>query len=93
MSTQTTSNVIPLKIEFNDQDSIRSCIRLALAEYFNTMDGHATSGLYDLVMQEVEQPLLESVMRYTQGNQTKASEILGINRGTLRKKLKQYHLD
>ncbi len=93
MSTNSSANVIPIKAEFNDQDSIRSCIRLALAEYFNTMDGHATSGLYDLVLQEVEQPLLESVMRYTEGNQTKAAEILGINRGTLRKKLKQYRLD
>ena len=93
MSTQTSSNVVELQVEFKEQDSIRSCVKLALDEYFNTMDGHETTGLYDLVLQEMEQPMLQSVMNYTQGNQTKASEILGINRGTLRKKLKQYKLD
>jgi Fis family transcriptional regulator len=46
-----------------------------------------------MVMAEVEAPLLETVMRYTRDNQSKAAELLGINRATLRKKLKQYHLD
>ena len=46
-----------------------------------------------MVLDEVEQPLLEVVMRHCGGNQTRAAQILGINRGTLRKKLQQYHLD
>jgi Fis family transcriptional regulator len=45
-----------------------------------------------MVMAEVEAPLLDVVMRHSRDNQSKASEILGINRGTLRKKLKQYDL-
>ena len=48
---------------------------------------------FELVMAEVEAPLMESVMAYTQGNQTKASIVLGLNRGTLRKKLKMYGLN
>jgi len=45
------------------------------------------------VQREVEPPLLEIVMQFTGGNQTKAAAILGLNRGTLRKKLRQYGLD
>ena len=54
------------------------------------MDGQPVSELYEMVLAEVEAPLLETVMRYTRDNQTKASIVLGLNRGTLRKKLKQY---
>ena len=54
------------------------------------MDGQQVTDLYDMVLSEVEAPLLETVMRYTRDNQTKASIVLGLNRGTLRKKLKQY---
>jgi len=79
--------------DFNDQDSIRSCVNMALTDYFKTMDGHDMVGLYDLVLQEVEPPLLDNVMRHSRGNQSKAAKILGINRGTLRKKLKQYNMD
>ncbi|MFJ2712090.1 DNA-binding transcriptional regulator Fis, partial [Pseudomonas sp. NPDC087346] len=52
----------------------------------------SVTDVYNLVLSEVEAPLLESVMNYVKGNQTKASELLGLNRGTLRKKLKQYDL-
>lgn len=48
------------------------------------------SNLYKLVLQEVEEPLFETVLNYTRGNQSRAAEVLGINRTTLRKKLKQY---
>jgi Fis family transcriptional regulator, factor for inversion stimulation protein len=48
--------------------------------------------LYDLVLGEVERPLFKAVMDYTNGNQCQAAGILGINRGTLRKKLKTYSL-
>ena len=72
---------------------LNGCVRKALEQYFRDMDGHAPANLYQLLLSEVEQPLLEAVMEYTGGNQTRASELLGINRGTLRKKLKQYHLD
>jgi Fis family transcriptional regulator len=65
----------------------------ALRSYFKNLNGHKPAEIYRLVMGEVEPPLLRSVMDYSQGNQTLASEILGINRATLRKKLKQYQLN
>jgi Fis family transcriptional regulator len=56
------------------------------------LNGHKPGDLYELVLGEVELPLFSSVMNYTQGNQSRAAEILGINRATLRKKLKHYYL-
>lgn len=72
---------------------LRDCTAHALKDYFKTLNGHDVSDLYDFVIAEVEAPLLDAVLRHTNGNQTRAAEMLGINRGTLRKKLKQYHLD
>lgn len=72
--------------------SLRMCVEHALENYFSDLDGLDTSDLYQMVLAEVEAPLLEAVMRYTSYNQSKASEMLGLNRGTLRKKLKQYDL-
>jgi len=67
-------------------------VAFALDRYFESLDGAPTAGLYDLVIAEVERPLLESVMRFVDDNQTRASDVLGLNRGTLRKKLKQHGL-
>ena len=64
----------------------------ALQAYFKTLNGDRPGELYDLVLGEVEEPLFRAVMDYTQGNQSQAAGILGINRGTLRKKLKTYSL-
>jgi len=72
---------------------LNGCVRKALDKYFTDLDGHAPGELYQLMLGEVEKPLLEKVMQHTKGNQTQASQLLGINRGTLRKKLKQYGLE
>ena len=64
----------------------------ALDQYFAALNGDRPGDLYDLVIGEVERPLFEAVMHYTQGNQSQAAGILGINRGTLRKKLRTYSL-
>lgn len=72
---------------------IRACVSEALEAYFDRLQGYDSEGLYKLVMTEVEIPLLEAVMRYCGGNQTRAAGMLGINRGTLRKKLQQYNLE
>jgi Fis family transcriptional regulator len=63
-----------------------------LNSYFENLNGHKPGDLYQLVIGEVEKPLLRAVLTYTHGNQSEAAEILGINRGTLRKKLKAYKL-
>ncbi|WP_027847640.1 DNA-binding transcriptional regulator Fis [Marinospirillum minutulum] len=71
---------------------LRESVLRALDNYFAQLDGQPVNNLYELVLTEVEAPLLEAVMRYTENNQTQASSLLGLNRGTLRKKLKQYDL-
>lgn len=75
-----------------ESQTLRDSIEIALNNYFSHLDGQMASDVYNLVLSEVEQPLLEAVLRYTRNNQTKASTVLGLNRGTLRKKLKQYDL-
>lgn len=72
---------------------LRECVRDAMTSYFKQLDGHTAANIYQMVLAEVEQPLLETVMTHTEGNQTRAAEILGISRSTLRKKLALYDLD
>ncbi|MDH5257109.1 MAG: DNA-binding transcriptional regulator Fis [Gammaproteobacteria bacterium] len=72
--------------------NIQECVQESMETYFSNLDGHGTNELYKMVIGEVEQPLLRVVLKHTRGNQTRAAEILGINRGTLRKKLKMYDL-
>ena len=69
---------------------LRTHTEEALQAYFKTLNGDRPGELYDLVLSEVEEPLFRVVMDYTQGNQSQAAGILGINRGTVRKKLKTY---
>lgn len=65
-------------------------VKQALERYFADLNGHAPADLYELVMTEVERPLLEEVMRRTRGNISKAAQHLGLNRATLRKKLERH---
>lgn len=78
--------------ETHQHESMRQCVEHALQQYFLHLDGQTTNDLYQLVLSEVEAPLLEAVLAYTRNNQSKAAQMLGLNRGTLRKKLKQYDL-
>lgn len=72
---------------------LRDSVERAMQNYFNSLDGQPVTGIYKMVISEVEEPLFESVMRYTNGNQSKAAIVLGINRGTLRNKLKKYGIE
>lgn len=72
--------------------TLRDCVEQTLSNYFAQLDGAPVKDVYQLVLSEVEAPLLEQTLKYTRNNQTKASVMLGLNRGTLRKKLKQYGL-
>lgn len=73
--------------------SFVSSIQQSLHSYFAQLDGQDPANLYSMVLSEMEAPLLKIVMQYTNGNQSKAAKILGISRGTLRKKLSIYHTD
>ena len=64
----------------------------AMRSYFKSLNGHKPADIYRMVLGEVEPPLLRAVMEYTEGNQTLAADMLGLNRATLRKKLRQYDL-
>ena len=67
-------------------------VRRALERYFRDLDGEKSCPVYDMVLSQVEKPMLEVVMRVSNGNQTLAAEVLGINRNTLRRKLTEYDL-
>ena len=72
--------------------SLRDAVTTSVRNYLRELDGQMSTDVYQMVLAEVEAPRLEEIMAYTRNNQTKASIMLGLNRGTLRKKLKQYDL-
>jgi Fis family transcriptional regulator len=72
--------------------NLRDAVTRAVRAYLEQLDGQTSTDVYQMVLAEVEAPLLEEIMAYTRNNQTRASLMLGLNRGTLRKKLKQYDL-
>ena len=72
---------------------IAACVKSSMEKYFHDLNGEKVSDVYEMVLHEVEKPLLEIVMKHAKSNQCKASDILGINRNTLRKKLKLHKLD
>jgi Fis family transcriptional regulator len=72
--------------------SIDEAVTRNLEKYFRDLEGSRPSAIYDMVLSAVERPMLEVVMRQAHGNQLRASEMLGINRNTLRKKLQHYGL-
>ena len=76
----------------NTRGALTTAAEDAIREFIETLDGEETSEFYNLVLAEVEEPLLRVVMEYTANNQSRAAAMLGLNRGTLRKKLRQYNL-
>lgn len=87
ISPLNTSNSISLQ-----SNALRNYVLVALKTYFEQLDGQTPANLHQMVIGEVEPPLLEVVLNFTDGNQSEAATILGINRATLRKKLKQYRI-
>ena len=72
--------------------NLRDSVTAAVRKYLDELDGQLSTNVYEMVLAEIEAPLLTEIMAYTRNNQTRASLMLGLNRGTLRKKLKQYSL-
>lgn len=71
---------------------IADCVRKSLDRYFSDLDGAKPRAIYDMVLKNVEKPMLEAVLNRAAGNQTIAAQMLGINRNTLRKKMAQHKI-
>jgi Fis family transcriptional regulator len=98
MSTaETLAPLVSREAAANDeqrttQGNLRQAVTESVREYLAQLDGEPSTDVYQMVLAEVEAPLLAEIMDYTHNNQTRAAIMLGLNRGTLRKKLKQYDL-
>jgi Fis family transcriptional regulator len=75
-----------------NKNHIEECVRESLEGYFRDLRGVAPAAMYDMILRVVEKPLLETVMKQAEGNQSRAAEWLGINRNTLRRKLVEHKL-
>jgi Fis family transcriptional regulator len=75
------------------ENELSLTVRKTVKQYFKDLDGEKPSDIYGMVVSCVEKPLLEVVMYHAQGNQTRAAELLGINRNTLRKKLQEHGIE
>ncbi|NOQ90313.1 MAG: DNA-binding transcriptional regulator Fis [Gammaproteobacteria bacterium] len=67
-------------------------VKHSIRRYLFELEGMQPNNMYDLVLKQIEQPLFEAILEHTKGNQSRAAEMLGLNRGTLRKKLRAYNL-
>ena len=74
------------------QSSLEECVRTSVESYFADLKGTEPHGMYDMLVQLVERPLLEVVMQHAQHNQSRAAQWLGLNRNTLRRKLLDHNL-
>ena len=67
-------------------------VKHSIRRYLFELEGTQPNNMYELVLKQIEQPLFEAILEHTKGNQSRAAEMLGLNRGTLRKKLRSYNL-
>jgi len=77
-------------LQANRTEPLRECVRNALRYYLENLGGHEVNDLHEMVMREVELPLIATLLDHTQGNQTQAARMLGVSRSTLRKKMVHY---
>ncbi|NOQ90426.1 MAG: DNA-binding transcriptional regulator Fis [Gammaproteobacteria bacterium] len=67
-------------------------VKHSIRRYLYELEGTQPNNMYEMVLRQIEQPLFEAILEHTKGNQSRAAEVLGLNRGTLRKKLRSYNL-
>ena len=90
--SNTPQTQAPDNHAYGSQAPLRAHVEHVVRAYFAALGDDMPTDLYALILQEVEAPLLQVVLEQTRGNQTKCAQVLGLNRGTLRKKLKTYGL-
>ncbi len=83
---------LPRKGQAHNSSSLGIHVKEVMEKYFSDMDGHQPTELYELILSQIEIPLFEIVLDYTGGNVSRAAEILGLNRGTFRNRLKKYDM-
>ena len=76
----------------NRGGELTECVKRLLERYFKDMDGEKPTSIYEMVLKNIEKPMIETVLGKAAGNQTLAAEMLGINRNTLRKKMQQLRI-
>lgn len=90
------SAVVPLPVASRDSESSRAtlseCVGQAARRYLADIRDTENCDLYDVFLGEMERPLLREVLLWTGGNQSRAAQMLGLSRATLRKKLQQHEL-
>lgn len=74
------------------EQPLAQCVAATVRRYLDDLGDHAPIKLHQLLLEQLEKPLLAVVMERARGNRCRAAELLGINRNTLRKKLQQYGL-
>jgi Fis family transcriptional regulator len=73
-------------------NELADAVRRSLERYYKDMDGETPTGIYEMVLKNIEKPMIETVLKFTEGNQSLAATMLGINRNTLRKKMQQLRI-
>ena len=73
-------------------NELADCVKRSLERYFKDMDGEKPTSIYDMVLRNIEKPMIETVLYRAEGNQSLAAEMLGINRATLRTKMQQLRI-
>ena len=74
------------------RNELAECVKRSLERYFKDMDGERPTAIYDMVLRNVEKPMIELVLGRAEGNQTQAATMLGIDSNTLRKKMHQLRI-
>lgn len=78
--------------QIQQASQIYDAVKNSVKRYLHELEDTEPNEMYNMVLSQIEKPLLESVLEHTRGNQSRAAEYLGLNRGTLRKKLRIYGL-
>ena len=100
MSSMSDQNFQPATSDTEQPDEnqqqeisqLSHAVKHSIRRYLFELEGTQPNNMYELVLRQIEQPLFEAILEHTKGNQSRAAELLGLNRGTLRKKLRSYNL-